>query len=66
MDLIVRKLGRLNFRAGLEAQLKARSRVLEGGTDELLLLEHDEVVTLGRRGGLVDRDMLASMGTQIV
>lgn len=66
MDLIVRKLGRLNFRVGLEAQLKARSRVLEGGTDELILLEHDEVVTLGRRGGLVDRDVLASMGTPIV
>ena len=66
MDLIVRKLGTLSHSVGLEVQLEARSRVLGGGPDELLLLEHDAVVTLGRRGGQVDRDTLGTLGTQIV
>ena len=47
-------LGRLSYADGIEAQLAARQRVLEGADDELLLLEHDPVVTLGRRGGVVD------------
>ncbi|MFT7581634.1 MAG: lipoyl(octanoyl) transferase [Myxococcota bacterium] len=59
-------LGRaVHYEAGLEAQYAARDRVLAGGEDELLLLEHSPTVTLGRRGGLVDRDALARLNTPV-
>jgi len=59
-------LGRLAYEDGLAAQLAARGRVLEGGPDELLLLEHEPVVTLGRRGGAVDAPALAAQATPVV
>ena len=64
--MIVHDLGRLAYSAGLELQKKARARVLEGGPDELLLLEHDPVVTLGRRGGVVDSGALRSLQTPVI
>ena len=59
-------LGRIGYQAGLSAQSEARDRVLAGGKDELLLLEHDPVVTLGRRGGDVDTDALSAQATPVV
>ncbi|TNF30964.1 MAG: lipoyl(octanoyl) transferase LipB [Deltaproteobacteria bacterium] len=64
--MIVRELGRLGYVAALEVQEAARERVLAGGDDELLLLEHDPVVTLGRRGGIVDREALARLDTPVL
>ena len=64
--MIVHDLGRLSYSAGLELQKRARGRVLEGGPDELLLLEHDPVVTLGRRGGVVDSSALRSLQTPVI
>lgn len=64
--MIVAAPGRLSYAAGLALQLAARERVLAGGPDELLLLEHDPVVTLGRRGGAVDRAALARLGVPVV
>ncbi len=59
-------LGRLSYAEGLEAQLAARERVLAGAEDELLLLEHQAVVTLGRRGGAVDHEALERLSTPVV
>jgi lipoyl(octanoyl) transferase len=64
--VIVCQLGRTGYASGLELQEAARERVLAGGDDELLLLEHDPVVTLGRRGGVVDREALARLATPVV
>jgi lipoyl(octanoyl) transferase len=58
--------GRVSYPVGLELQSEARARVLAGGPDELLLLEHDPVVTLGRRGGDVDRERLERLQTPVV
>ncbi len=63
---LVRRLGRVGYAAGLELQQAARERVTVGGPDELLVLEHEPVVTLGRRGGLVDRRRLAELETEVV
>ena len=59
-------LGRLAYDDGLAAQHAARARVLEGGEDELLLLEHEAVVTLGKRGGDVNTELLAQQTTPVV
>jgi lipoyl(octanoyl) transferase len=59
-------LGRLAYAAGLEAQSEARARVLAGEPDELLLLEHEPVVTLGRRGGEVNVEALKAQATPVV
>lgn len=64
--LNVSLLGRVAYAAGRDAQAAARDAVLAGGPDTLLLLEHPPVVTLGRRGGLVDRQALARLSTPVV
>lgn len=61
-----RWLGRLPYTEGIDKQLEARDRVLAGGPDELLLLEHDPVVTLGRRGGVVDEAALSALSTPVI
>jgi len=64
--MIVERFGRVSYEVGLELQSAARDRVLAGGADELLLLEHDPVVTLGRRGGQVDALALDRLGTPVL
>jgi len=56
----------VSYDDGLRLQEAARARVLAGGDDECLVLEHDPVVTLGKRGGLVDEAGLARLGTPVV
>ena len=58
--------GRVSYETGLALQLAARARVVAGGPDELLLLEHDPVVTLGRRGGVIDRLALEALQTPVI
>ena len=62
----IHRLGRVTYADGLVLQAEAKERVLAGGEDECLLLEHDAVVTLGRRGGVVDRAVLAALGTPVI
>ena len=64
--MIVHRLGVVPWTDALDLQLAARDRVLAGGPDELFLLEHEPVVTLGRRGGVVDGAALAALGTPVV
>jgi lipoyl(octanoyl) transferase len=49
-DINVRWLGRMNFADALELQeeIVAKKRVDRGAADELLLLEHEAVYTIGR------------------
>lgn len=49
-DLEVRRLGRVAYQRARELQLELLGRRVAGAIpDQLLLVEHDEVVTLGRR-----------------
>ncbi len=64
--MIVQRPGLVSYEAGLALQLAARDRVLAGGEDELILLEHEPVVTLGRRGGQVDGPALAGLATPVI
>jgi lipoate-protein ligase B len=66
IEIIVRKLGQVCYAEGLEIQLDARSRVLDGAPDELLLLEHSPVVTLGRRGGEIRAGALETLDTEVI
>jgi lipoate-protein ligase B len=66
MKITFRTLGRLPYEAALVRQAEARARVLAGGADEFLFLEHLPVVTLGRRGGVVDREALRALKTPVV
>jgi len=66
LPIVIQRLGRVSFDDGLRLQEAARARVLEGAEDECLVLEHDPVVTLGKRGGLVDEVGLARLGTPVV
>jgi lipoyl(octanoyl) transferase len=68
--LEVRELGRVGYAEALELQsaLEAQRKLGEIG-DQLLLLEHPDVLTLGRNGRqenvLVSRDRLEQLGIQL-
>jgi lipoate-protein ligase B len=48
--ITVRRLGRYGYEETLALQEEARARVIDGATEELILVEHPAVITLGRRG----------------
>lgn len=48
--LEVRRLGRLGYEETLALQEEAREQVIAGAPEQLLLVEHPPVITLGRRG----------------
>lgn len=50
-EIEVRRLGRVDYSAGLKLQAKAAERCRATGEETLLLLEHDPVFTLGRNAG---------------
>ena len=52
-------LGRLPYQQAWDLQEEAHAQVLAGGEERLFLVEHDPVITLGRRPG-VSRNLLAS------
>jgi lipoate-protein ligase B len=66
IEIITRRLGQVRYAEGLDIQLDARSRVLGGSPDELLLLEHLPVVTLGRRGGEIRASALEALHTEVI
>lgn len=51
-------VGRVTFDAALSLQKDAESRVKEGGRETLFLLEHEDVITIGRNADR--RDLLVS------
>lgn len=69
--MIVEDLGRMAYRPAWERQQQAHAAVLEGAEERLLLVEHEPVVTFGRRPG-VSRNLVASeeqlnaMGVEVV
>lgn len=46
----VRRLGRMGYEETLALQEAARAQVIAGAPEQLLLVEHPPVITLGRRG----------------
>jgi lipoyl(octanoyl) transferase len=65
-DWTIRHLGCVTYTEGLEYQEDARRRVIGGAPDELLFLEHDSVVTLGKRGGAVDARRLHDLAIPVI
>ncbi len=66
-NLVVRDLGRRDYRAAWDVQLETHAAVAEGRTPPtLLLVEHPPVITFGRKGGranlLADPAVLAAQG----
>ncbi|QOV90055.1 lipoyl(octanoyl) transferase LipB [Humisphaera borealis] len=74
--MLVTDLGQLAYRPAWELQEQAHARVLAGGEEELLLVEHLPVITLGRRGSVEGSEMarnllaspesLAAAGVEVV
>jgi lipoyl(octanoyl) transferase len=46
----VRRLGRCGYEETLALQEELRADVIAGGPEQMILVEHDPVITLGRRG----------------
>lgn len=68
-ELLVKRLGRLDYEAGLVLQ-KETERAVQTGTqpDTLLLLEHPHTLTIGRRGenaGILMPESLAARGVAV-
>ena len=64
-------LGRIPYAPALEMQRRLHARVAAGELpDLLLLLEHDHVITLGKRGSdadvLADTETLAGLGIEVI
>ena len=64
-------LGILDYRIAWSAQESAHEAVLAGGDEQLLLVEHTPVITLGRRPGVAqhlvaNEQTLADMGVELV
>lgn len=65
--MIVEWKGRVRYAPMLQAQREYRERVIAGEAPSALwLLEHEPVVTLGRRGGVVDTEAAAAAGYDVV
>jgi lipoyl(octanoyl) transferase len=69
--MIVRDLGRLEYREAWAVQEQAHDEVAAGGEAQLLLVEHPPVITFGRRPGgekhlLASRDRLMELGVEVV
>src|SRR5438034_11747074 len=62
-------LGRVPYVDAWRMQEAVATRVRDGGTERLLLLEHDPVCTIGRRGTtdhlLVGREVLRAAGGSV-
>jgi lipoyl(octanoyl) transferase len=57
--MLVQDLGQVGYREAWVLQEAAHERVLGGGEEELLLVEHPPVITFGRRPG-VSRNLVAT------
>jgi lipoyl(octanoyl) transferase len=70
--MMIRDLGLIGYREAWAIQEDAHGAVLEGGEEQLLLLEHRPVITLGRRAEdsarnlVAPRERLAEMGVEVV
>src|SRR5665213_2019708 len=64
----IRDLGRMRYAEALKVQLQAVELRKEGGTDQLLIVEHPHVVTMGRNGHqenlLAPPELLARSGIE--
>jgi lipoyl(octanoyl) transferase len=59
--LTLTDLGRMKYRDAWERQERAHERALAGGEEEIFLVEHEPVITFGRRGETPE-NLKASVG----
>ena len=70
-ELTIRDLGRMAYRQAWEIQERLQESVLGGRDETILLVEHEPVITLGRRGEtpgnlLSDPQNLEALGVDLV
>lgn len=69
LSIEIRRLGRLGYEETLALQEEARARVLTGGPEQLLLVEHPPVITLGRGAShehiVASKETLAELGVEV-
>src|SRR6266581_1422333 len=70
--MIVEDLKLMGYREAWERQERAHEKVVAGGEERLLLVEHSPVITFGRRAEaaaknlVASAEMLAEMGVEVV
>ena len=68
-ELLTKYHGLVSYQEGLQLQSEAHKSVSEKGVDQLILLQHPHVYTLGRRGKnediLTDSTKLAEIGAEV-
>ena len=68
-ELLTKYHGLVSYQEGLQLQREAHKSVSEKGIDQLILLQHPHVYTLGRRGKnediLTDSTKLAEIGAEV-
>ena len=68
-ELLTKYHGLVSYQEGLQLQQEAHKSVSERGVDQLILLQHPHVYTLGRRGKkediLTDSSKLAEIGAEV-
>jgi lipoyl(octanoyl) transferase len=70
-ELTIQDLGRMAYRQAWEIQERLHESVLGGGDETILLVEHEPVITLGRRGEtpgnlISDPQNLEALGVDLV
>ena len=69
--MFVQDLGRMAYRQAWALQEAAHAKVVAGGEEQLLLVEHPPVITLGRRPGgeknlIAPQEILDRLGVELV
>src|SRR6266545_19941 len=69
--MIVRDLGVMDYRSAWALQESVHADVVEGGEEQLLLVEHPPVITFGRRPNvqrnlIASEEELAKLGVEVV
>jgi lipoate-protein ligase B len=69
--MIIDDLGTIGYQEAWDYQVRVHERVVNGGAEEILIVEHPPVITLGRRGDVsgsvvASNELLESRGVNVI